>query len=309
MASQNRRYRSFSGWLQEIFGFRVHKVSLDAGFTCPNRDGYLSSGGCIYCDNEGFSFNTARGVPPLASQLEDGMAYMRRRFKAEKFIAYFQAFSSTYGPLERLQTAYDVIRDYPEVVGLFISTRPDCVGDKVLDLIASYRSAYLLCLELGLQSASDRTLRRIGRGHSVADFVDACERAAARNLPVCAHVIIGLPGEGRAEVLQTAALIGRLALPMVKIHSLHVLTDTPLAEDYRAGRLRLLELEEYASLVCDFLERLPGETVIQRLAVDVRPGRLVAPQWCRDKKDAVAAIERELAKRDTRQGALFGEPA
>jgi len=287
----------------------VHKVSLDAGFTCPNRDGSLGTGGCIYCDNQGFSFNTARGVPPLRRQLEDGISYMRRRFKAEKFIAYFQAFSSTYGRLDRLRSTYDIIRDYAEVVGLFVSTRPDCVGDDVLDLLAAYRPEYLVCLELGLQSASDRTLERIGRGHGVADFVDACERAARRQLPVCAHVIIGLPGEGREEVRRTAELAARLALPMVKLHCLHVLVDTPLADDYRSGRLGLLELEEYASLVCDFLERLPAETVIQRLAVDVTPGRLVAPQWCRDKASTLAAIERELARRDTRQGELFGEPA
>ena len=304
-----KRYRTFNSYLRKIFGCRVHKVSLDAGFTCPNRDGTRGTGGCIYCDNEGFSYNTAREPAPLREQLEAGLHYMRRRFSAEKFIAYFQAFSSTYGPPDRLKETYDIIRRYPEIVGLFVSTRPDCLDEVVLDLLASYREDYLTWLELGLQSASDRTLERINRGHSVADFREAVSRAADHGLPVCAHVILGLPGETRKEMLATAGLLAGLKVAGVKIHLLHILTGTALAKQYAEEPFALLSLEEYAGLAADFLENLPPEAVVQRVAVDVPRNRLVGPLWCTDKRAVVAAVDRELERRGSCQGALFGDTA
>jgi uncharacterized protein len=302
-----KRYRTFSGYLQQLFGCRVHKVSLDAGFTCPNRDGTRGIGGCIFCNNEGFSYNTARSTPPLIRQLEEGMDYMRRRFGAGKFIAYFQAYSSTYDNPPLLRQAYDTITAYPEIVGLFISTRPDCVPEEVLDLIAGYRDRYLTWLELGLQTADEATLQHLNRGHTVEEFSDAVSRAARRNIPVFAHVILGLPGETRKQVLATADFLARQRVQGVKVHALHILRNTPLAESWAREPFDLLTLEEYAGLACDFLERIPPDVVVQRIGVDVPRRLLVAPEWCAAKQRTVAAVERELERRDSRQGLLSGE--
>ncbi len=299
-----KRYRTFNTYLKETFGCRVHKVSLDAGFTCPNRDGTCGTGGCIYCSNKGFSYNTRKGVPPLTEQLKQGIDYMHRRFHASKFIAYFQAYSSTYAPLNHLKKTYDTIRSFPEIVGLFISTRPDCLSEAVLDLIETYREDYLIWIELGLQSASDDTLRRINRGHTVADFIDAATRAARHELPVCAHVILGLPWETKREILKTAELLTRLRAPGVKIHALHILKNTRLASEYAARPFALLEMQQYAALVCDFLERVPPEAVVLRLAVDVPENKLVEPQWCLRKQETMVAIEAELERRNSFQGRL-----
>ncbi|MEA1996977.1 MAG: TIGR01212 family radical SAM protein [Gemmatimonadota bacterium] len=307
--NDRKRYRSFSSYLKQIFGCRVHKVSLDAGFTCPNRDGTRGTGGCVYCNNTGFSYNTARGPGSLEEQLERGMAYMRKRFRAEKFIAYFQAFSSTYASIGRLKAAYDSIRPFPEIAGLFISTRPDCVEDEVLELISSYRVSYLTWLELGLQSANDLTLKRINRGHTVSDFTDAVTRAGMHGLPVCAHVILGLPGEGPKEMLDTAMLLAECGVQGVKVHALHLVKNTPLAERYIARPFPLLSLREYISVTCDFLERIPPDMVVQRLGVDVPRDMLVAPEWCARKHETVSAIEDELEGRNSRQGKLFGDTA
>lgn len=307
--NNGQRYRSFSGYLKEIFGCRVHKISLDGGFTCPNRDGTRGIGGCIYCNNEGFSYNTARVRRPLEEQIEQGIEYMRRRFRADKFIAYFQAYSSTYAPLEKLKNTYDLVKSHSEIVGLFISTRPDCVPDPVLDLIASYRGKYLTWLELGLQSSSDFTLEKLNRSHTVAEFSSAVTRAKTRGIPVTAHVILGLPGETRKEMLETADFLAGLGVEGVKIHALHLVKNTLLAEKYLARPFPLLSLDDYASLVCDFLERIPPDAVVQRIAVDISRDMLVAPEWCVYKSRTAVAIQEELDRRNSRQGLLFGDPA
>ncbi len=306
---KTKRYRSFGSYLRETFGCRVQKIGLDAGFSCPNRDGTSGTGGCTYCDNAGFSHHTSADAPPppLEKQLAHGMKHMARRFKAKKFIAYFQAFTGTHAHTEALRRTYQVIRDFPEIVGLFIATRPDCVGEQVLELIASYRRDYLTWLELGLQSANDTTLRRINRGHTVENFSRAVERAHERSLPVCAHVILGLPGERREEMLATADFLAGCGVESVKLHCLHVMEGTRLARQWRDGKLELLDQREYAGLVCDFLERLPPEVIIGRLAVDVRGKNLLGPRWCgRGKQDTVRMIELEFERRGSRQGSLLG---
>lgn len=300
--ADGKRYRTYSGYLKEIFGCRVHKVSLDAGFSCPNRDGALGRGGCVYCSNSGFSFNTAAGLHDLTLQLEHGRQYMRQRFGAEKFIAYFQAYSSTYAPPDRLRELFDLALDHPDMAGLAVSTRPDCVPDEVLDLLAGYRGRFLTWLELGLQSASDAALARINRCHTVADFTDAVRRAALRGIPVAAHVILGLPGEGREEALATARYLSALPVAGLKLHALHVLRGSRLEQEHAGSPLQLLSLEEYASLVCDFLEHTRPEVVIQRLAADAPRRELIAPEWCLRKLETVNAVEKELEKRDSRQG-------
>ncbi|MFC1614766.1 TIGR01212 family radical SAM protein [Gemmatimonadota bacterium] len=305
-----KRYRSFNSYLKSLFDCRVHKVSIDAGFSCPNRDGTTGNTGCIYCSNESFSFNTRAGRATVAEQLEAGVRYMRKRFRAEKFIAYFQAFSSTYAPVHELKALYDNIKNYPEIVGLFIGTRPDCVPNPVLELISSYSERYITWIEYGLQSSCETTLERIKRGHGVAEFTDAVNRTRALGIEVCAHVILGLPGETEKEMLATAEYLGRVGVNGVKLHVLHILQNTPLAAMYAARPFKLLSLDEYVSLACNFLELIPPDVILLRLAAKAPDDLLVGPSWCASStKKAQDAIEVELERRDSFQGRLFGQPS
>lgn len=296
------RYLGFSSYLKERFGCRVHRIPLDAGFTCPTRDGTISEGGCLYCDARGSAAPGADRRLPVREQMISGMEAARRRYGAEKFIAYFQAFTNTYAPLDRLQQLYAEATGFADVVGLSIGTRPDCVPDEALGLIASFLPQLDTWIEYGLQSAHDATLRAINRGHTVEQFSDAVKRTKARGIKVCAHVIIGLPREGREMVLDTARFIASLPVDGVKIHLLHVLKESPLEHVHREGRLVLLSKEQYVGLACDFLELLPPEMVIHRLTGEAPRERHVAPQWALDKQDVLRAIHAELEKRGSRQG-------
>jgi len=299
-----KRYYSFNQFLRERFGERVYKISIDAGFACPNRDGTRGVGGCIYCNNQGFSPNTRKPPIPVREQVVSGAEYLSRRYKARKFIAYFQAYTNTYAPVEKLKELYDEALEHPTVVGLSIGTRPDCVPDPILDLLAGYAGKYHVWLELGLQSCHDRTLRIINRGHTVAEFTDAVQRAQRRqNLFICAHVILGLPGESRTEMLASAYFLSDSGVQGVKIHLMHILKDTPAEETYRQGKLKVFTMDEYVNLVCDYIERLDPAIVIQRLTADAPPDILVAPQWANRKKETIARIEKELTRRGTWQGA------
>jgi uncharacterized protein len=305
-SDKTRRYRTFASYLRETFGCRVQKIGLDAGFSCPNRDGTCGTGGCSYCDNESFSHHTNATTPPipLEQQLARGIENLVRRYQEIKIIAYFQAFTGTHAPPEVLRSRFEVIRKFPEIVGLFISTRPDCVSEQVLELIASYRDEYLTWLELGLQSASDTTLRQINRGHTSVDFSHAVERAHEYGLPVCAHVILGLPGETWDTMLATADFLNACKVESVKVHCLHVMEGTRLADQWRAGEVKLLAQQEYVPLACDFLEHLAPEVIIQRLTVDVKGNGLLGPLWCgRGKQETMRMIELELEHRGSRQGA------
>ena len=304
------RYRSLSSYLQARFGERVYKVSIDAGFTCPNRDGKKALGGCTFCNNEGFSPPTRVDTRDLTEQLRQGITFLRRRSHSRKFLAYFQAFTNTYAPIETLRKRYDVIRNFPEIVGLVIGTRPDCVPEETLDLIAEYARDYHVWVEYGLQSAHDRSLGLINRAHTVTDFTDAVTRTRRRSeqgldLQICAHVILGLPRETREDMLETARYVASLPVDGIKIHLLHILRGTVMEQQYRIGKIRLLELDEYAELVCDFLELLPPEMVIQRLTGEAPEDYLVAPLWCIDKNKVLQVIRSALESRDTYQGRLF----
>lgn len=299
------RYRQYGPWLRRRYGARVRKLGVDAGFTCPTRDGAKGSAGCSYCLPESYSAAARAAAPPLAEQVARGMAAARRRDPATRFIIYFQPFSNTYADVATLRERFDVIRRFDGVVGLAVGTRPDCVPDEVLDLLAEYAGGYDVGLELGLPSAHDATLARVGRGHTVAQFADAVRRAAERKLPVCAHLILGLPGEGRGELLATADFVAGLPIQAVKLHNLIVTRGTELETRWRAGDYRPLTREEYVSLAADLLERLPTEVVIQRLAAETPAEWLVAPAWARDKHGVVVDLGRELERRDTRQGARY----
>lgn len=298
------RYFPFSAYLKERFGERVHKVSIDAGFTCPNIDGLKAEGGCTYCNNEGFSYNTRRQIRPISEQIESGAAFMRKRFKANKFIAYFQAHTNTYAPVPQLKAVYDQILPYDELVALSVGTRPDCISNNVLDLLESYSDKREVWVEYGLQTTHNETLRRVNRQDTYERFLWAIEQAEGRNLKICVHVILGLPGESHEDMMLTAERLAAVPYDSLKIHLMHVMKDTQLEEEYHRGEVKIFTLEEYVQVCCDFLERIRPEVSIQRLTADAPARILVAPEWCLERKHVIASVEAELERRDSRQGAV-----
>jgi radical SAM protein (TIGR01212 family) len=295
-------YRTFSEHLRGLFGVRVHKISVDAGFGCPNRGGTRKLPGCLFCDPGG---SGAVGIDRrlgIAEQVEHGKEVMTRKYHAGKFVVYFQPFSNTYAPPARLRRVYDEALAVTDVVGLAVGTRPDCLDDAVCDLLADYHRDTYFWLELGLQSRHDRTLDWLRRGHDYAGFLRAYAAAKARGLRVCVHLIIGLPGEDRDDLLATIDEVARLRVDGVKLHLLHALDGTPLGELYRAGAIRVLDQEEYVGLVVDVLERLPAETLIHRLTGDGPRQTLLAPLWSLHKWEVLNAVEAELNRRGSVQG-------
>ncbi|CAB5135248.1 [4Fe-4S]-AdoMet protein YhcC/YtqA [Olavius algarvensis associated proteobacterium Delta 3] len=299
---RQQRYTDLNSYLRRMFGCRVQKISVDAGLTCPNRDGTLSLNGCIYCNSRGSGTGAHRRGMSIADQVRQGKERLSKRYNAKKFIAYFQSFSNTYAPVPVLQSLYDEALAVEDVVGLSIGTRPDCTDEPILDLLTEYAARHLVWIEYGLQSAHDATLIRIHRGHDTACFRQAVERTRGRGISICAHVILGLPGETRGDMLDTARFITDLGLDGIKIHLLYVVRGTPLENLYGRGRYRCLEQEEYVDLVCDFLERLPERVVIQRLTGDPHPAELVAPEWALKKTENLRRIRERLVERDTWQG-------
>lgn len=295
-------YRSYNQYLKQQFKSRVYKIPIDAGFTCPNIDGTVAYGGCTYCDNKSFSPNSRIAPRPIASQIVSGMEFYRKRFGAEKFIVYFQAFTNTHGPIDRLRRLYDEALTYPDVVGLSIGTRPDCVPDVVLDLLTDYHHRTHLWVEYGLQSIHDGSLGDLNRAHSYAQFQDAVERTRRRGLRICAHVILGLPGETPGMMMQTADETARLDLDGIKIHHLYIAKNTALARRHDRHPVETLSLEEFIPLVCDFLERIPASTVVERLMGELSPEYVIAPLWGKTKAEILGRINREFERRGTRQG-------
>lgn len=297
-----KRYNTFSDLLKREFGCRVQRISVDAGFSCPNRDGTVATGGCIYCGGRG---SGSHGILPDAgvrAQIEHGKEIMVRKYKAQRFIAYFQAYSNTHAPVELLRRLYAEALAVSDVVGLIIGTRPDCLPPEVLDLLAEYARKTWFWLELGMQSHLDRSLEYLKRGHDFGTFETAVLKAQEAGLRVCTHVILGLPGESREEMLAGAEVLNRLGVNGVKLHLLHVMRGTLLEELYRKGEVAVMERDEYAGLVCDYLERLRPEIVIQRLTGDGGHDHLVAPLWSLKKFEVLNAIDAELERRGTRQG-------
>ena len=296
-------YYPFGAYLRRRFGCKVHKVSLDAGFTCPNRDGRVGEGGCTYCVNESFSPQAGKPMRSVSEQMSDGMSYMRRRYGSRKFLAYFQAFTNTYGPVERLRALYDEATARPEVVGLCIGTRPDCVPEEVLDLIESYSDRLEVWVEYGLQSAHEATLRRVNRGHDVAAFVDAVERTRRRRIHVCVHVILGLPGESHEDMMATACVLQPLGIHGIKLHHLYIARGTAMEAEYRAGRVAVFSAGGYVAVACDFLERIPPSVTVQRLVGDTTStGVLVAPVWPQGKSRVLSMVTDEFRRRGSTQG-------
>ncbi len=300
----NKRYNQFSRLLKEKFGAKVYKITLDAGFSCPNRDGTISHGGCIFCDDGGSFSQAHSNLLSIEQQIAEGIKTLSARFKAEKFMSYFQAFSNTYKPVNELEKIYNSALNNDKIVGISIGTRPDCVDDEKLSLIAGYKDDYYTWIEYGLQSIHDKTLKKINRGHDFDCFLEAYEKTKEKGINVCVHVILGL-WETHDEMMQTAQKLAELKVDGVKIHMLCALENTKLADLYNNGKIAFMSEEDYVNTVCDFLEYLPPQTSIHRLAGNGLKKNLIAPCWLGKKLDCLNKIDREFIKRNSHQGSKY----
>lgn len=298
---------TFGQDLLSRYGERVHKLAINAGMTCPNRDGSKGQGGCTFCNNVSFSPNVKQ-EPLVWEQIEAGRRVIAKRTRAKKFIAYFQAYTNTYADVEQLSVLYKQALAEPDVVGLSIGTRPDCVPDEVLDLLAGFQAdGYEVWLELGLQTIFDKTLERVNRGHGFAEYRQAVRAARLRGLPVCTHLIVGMPGEGRDEVMASLERVIELGVDGLKLHPLHVVKGTALANEWRRGEYTPMGFYEYINIAADLIERTPPEVLYHRVTGTAAADILLAPEWCSKKWMVLNGIELELQRRGSRQG-ITGNP-
>ncbi len=295
-------YNQYSAHLKNKFGVKVYKITLDAGFSCPNRDGTISSGGCIFCDDGGSFSQAHSNLLSIENQIEIGIENLTTRFKAKKFMSYFQAFSNTYKPVNELEKIYKSSLKHPDIVGISIGTRPDCVDKDKLNLIASFKDDYYTWIEYGLQSIHNKTLKEINRGHDFDCFLKAYEKTKEKGINVCVHIILGLPGETKDDMLKTAQKLAELKVDGVKVHMLCALKGTKLSKMYSEGKISFMSEENYIDTVCDFLEILPPETTIHRLAGNGLKKNLIAPLWIGKKFDCLNKIDREFERRNSWQG-------
>lgn len=299
-----KSYNQYSNFLKEKFGAKVYKITIDAGFSCPNRDGTISNCGCIFCDDGG-SFSQAHSNRlSIEEQVKIGAETLKNRFKAEKFMSYFQAFSNTYKPVGELEKIYRASLTHPDIVGLSIGTRPDCIDEDKLKLISSFTPDYYTWIEYGLQSVHDKTLLKINRGHDYKCFLEAYDKTKKAGINICLHVILNL-FETYDEMMETAKTIAKLEPEGVKIHMLCALEGTKLAELYQKGEIDFMSEDEYVNTVCDFLEYLPPSTTIHRLAGNGLRTELIAPRWIGKKLDTLNRIDREFERRGSWQGIKF----
>lgn len=299
------RYYDLNTYFRNLYGCRVHKLTVDAGLTCPNRDGTLSTDGCIYCNARGSGTGAHTRGLSIQDQILQGKPKILKRFKTKKIIVYFQSFTNTYAPVSKLKALYEEAVSVPDVVGISVGTRPDCTDDAVLDLLGDIATRHLVWLEYGLQSVHNTTLMRINRGHDFRCFEQAVHSARKRGINVCAHLILGLPGESRQEMIETARVISYMDIQGIKLHLLYVVKGTRLALMYQQGTYRCLEQPEYAELACRFLELLPRQMIIHRLTGDPHPKELLAPAWSLRKSETMALIKNRLEKENSWQGRLW----
>ena len=305
----NRRFNSYSAYYKRLFGSRVQKISIAAGFTCPNRDGTLSTGGCTFCSNEAFNPSYCHPEKSIRQQIEEGIEFHQKRYRrASQYLAYFQAYSNTYKPLEELKSIYAQALEVPEIDGIVIGTRPDCIEEPLLHYLNEIQKAHYVMLEYGVESVYDETLKRVNRGHDFATAKKAIELTAQYGIPCGGHFIFGLPGETKAMMLEAADIISQLPLTTVKFHQLQIFKGTKMAEEYQQHPevFHLFDLEEYIEFVIDFVERLNPNIVIERFAGEVPPRYLVSEPWMKLRYDQVLSlIEKRMEERDTWQGKLY----
>ena len=305
----NRRFNSYSNYFTKQFGGRVQKISIDAGFSCPNRDGKISTGGCTFCSNAAFNPSYCKPEKSIKQQIEEGIEFHQRRYRrANKYLAYFQPFSNTYKPLEELKGIYQQALEIPEITGIVIGTRPDLIDEQILQYLSEIRQTHYVMLEYGVESVYDETLLRVNRGHDFATAERAIRLTAQYGIPCGAHFIFGLPGESKTMMLDAADVISRLPLTTVKFHQLQIFKDTKMAEEYQQHpeHFHLFDLEEYIDFVIDFAERLNPAIVIERFAGEVPPRYLVSEPWMKLRYDEVLnRIEKRMEERDTWQGKFW----
>lgn len=302
-----KRYRDLPAFFKMRFGGRVQKLSVDAGFTCPNRDGRKGWGGCTYCNNESFNPEYCRSVEGIRQQLEEGIRFFGKKYKGQKYLAYFQAYSNTYAPLEILRQKYEEALSCPGVIGLVIATRPDAVDEEKLNYIARLAEHCYVCVEYGVESVQDEILRRIHRGHTYAEAEWAIRETAARNIYTGAHLILGLPGEDRTTMVEGAVRLSRLPLHVLKLHQLQIVRNTPLAARYACDPqfCRLYTLEDYLDIVAEVIGKINPEVYLERFVNQSPDEYLVAPKWGVKNYEFVAKLEKLLEKRDIRQGCRY----
>ncbi len=300
-----RRYHAFGQYMKDRYGETVYKVNVDAGFTCPNRDGSIATGGCIYCNNDSFRPTACTSAAPLREQIEKGIPYLRSRYGAERFLVYFQPYTNTYASVDILERLYREAIDSPGVVGLAIGTRPDCVDEEKIALLESLARDHFILVEYGLQSIYDRTLEFINRGHDYACFRNAIKLTAGRGIHVGAHLILGFPTETREEMLAMAAELSRQPVEFLKIHQLQVVKDTPLADIFAAKPFAAFGYEEYLEMLGDFLERLSPGIVLQRLFAAAPDDILIAPVWSKTRSELLRDLDLLMERRGSYQGRLY----
>jgi radical SAM protein (TIGR01212 family) len=303
----HRRYNSYSDYLKDRFGCRVNKVSVDMGFTCPNRDGSVARGGCVYCNNDSFVPPYARAHYSMHDQITRGMDYLAKRFKSEKFIVYFQAYTNTYDEAEKLEGMYREALKYDGVVGIAVGTRSDCVDEEKIEIFERLAKECYVSLEYGIESVYNKSLEFMNRGHDYRSVLDAFRMSRGRGFDLGAHIILGMPTETREEMLATADEVSALGIDCLKIHNLHIVKNTPLARIYRDEPFGLFGYEEYLDFIVRFLERLSPDMVVERFFTDTPRSLLVAPAWNKSHIEVIWGIEEELERRDTYQGRLYGE--
>lgn len=302
---ENKRYYTWNYYLRKMFGQKVMKISINAGFTCPNIDGKISRGGCSYCSKEGSGDFAGNPKDDLLKQFEEVRSMMEKKWPNAKYIAYFQAFTNTYAPLEVLKEKYETMLDIEDVVGISISTRPDCLEDDVVEYLSELNTRTKLWVELGLQTIHDSTSKMINRGHDYSVFKDAVSKLRAKNIDVVVHIIDGLPYETHEMMLETAKEISKLDIQGVKIHLLHVIKGTKIAYDFEREKFHILTRDEYVNIVCDQLEVLSQDVVIHRLTGDGKKEDLIEPLWSLKKWEVLNAIDDELKRRNSYQGRLY----
>ncbi len=304
----SHRYKSFTSFIRSKFGVRVQKVCIDAGFTCPNKDGTKGTGGCTYCNNNTFNPDYCKPIKPIKVQINEGIEFFAKKYKAQKYLAYFQAYTNTYAPLVDLQKIYEEALEHKKVIGLVIATRPDCIKDDVLDYLESLvNRGFFIKLEFGLESTNDETLRVINRCQTHDDAIDAFNRAYGRGIHLGAHLILGLPGESRQDMLDHARKVSQLPVDTLKIHHLQIVKHTMMAFQFKSKpeMFTFMELDDYIDLVVDFIELLNPNIILERFFSESPASMLIYPKYGLKNFEVKYLVEKRLEERNSKQGRLF----
>ena len=298
-------YYDYGTWIRHRFPFRVQKISIDAGFTCPNRDGRLSTGGCIYCDNRTFNPSYCQRQESITQQLEAGKQFFARKYPEMKYLAYFQAYTNTYASIDHLRQLYEEALSVKDVVGIVIGTRPDCVSDELLDYLEDLNHRTFLIVEYGVESANDETLQRINRGHSFKQSCLAIEKTHQRGILTGAHIILGLPGEDAQENLRQAPIISSLPIDILKIHQMQIIRGTQLAKEFERNPFHIYSVDEYIELIANYIQRLRKDMILERFVSQSPKELLIAPQWGLKNHEFTDLLNNYLKKHAIHQGDLL----